>query len=66
MDPDQLALIWLFWTRIRIGIADPDQGARKLTKINLISILSQRLLFLRRYVLLTYHYINYLFHVNIL
>ncbi len=28
------ALIWFFWFRIRIGKADPDPGARKLTKIN--------------------------------
>jgi hypothetical protein len=33
-DPDQYgsALIWLFWIRIRIGNADPDSGAWKLTK----------------------------------
>jgi hypothetical protein len=37
-------------SRIRIKIADPDPGARKLTKINLISTLLLRLLFLRRYV----------------
>ncbi len=27
------ALFWRSWIRIRIGIADPDPGARKLTKI---------------------------------
>jgi hypothetical protein len=33
-DPEQYGsvLIWLFWIRIRIGKADPDPGARKLTK----------------------------------
>ncbi len=33
-DPHGSALILLFWIRIRLGNADPDPGAKKLTKIN--------------------------------
>ncbi len=47
---------------------DCGSGSRskEIDQINLISILSQRLLFLRMYVLWPINYIKYLFHVNIL
>jgi hypothetical protein len=33
-DPHGSTMIWLFWVRILIGIADPDPGAWNLIKIN--------------------------------
>jgi hypothetical protein len=51
------ALIWQSWIRIRIGNADPDPGAMKLTKINkkpgLLPL--KLLLYLRRYVILAFY-----------
>jgi hypothetical protein len=34
VDPHGHALFWLSWIRIRMGNADPDLEARKLTKFN--------------------------------
>jgi hypothetical protein len=51
LDPHSFGCLWI---RIRIGIADPDPGARKLTKFlqtNLVFCLSKRFLFLCMYVL---------------
>ncbi len=61
------ALIWLSWIWIRVGNSDPDPGTWKLTQltINMVSFLSKRLLYLRRYVFfLLITYFNYIFHVK--
>jgi hypothetical protein len=57
------ALIWLSWIRIHIGNADPDSGARKMTKIynlKLTSNLSKRL----QVRFMTSPYMKYFFHVK--